>query len=232
LNELIPGRILVEEMSWEKNVFNYVSSHQKADGGYTFVQRNEANAQDTYYGLAILRLLDLPLPNLEKTIGWLRGFKPSNIHHYYYVGKALSLCGEVLDDRFEKHVVSAIASRSRRGSSDVYIELDSEFQVTHRVLELGDLLGFNPTRKDLTDWLLEYKNADGGFGPHGYSDISLTYYALASLDLSGFDTKSLKDNCGFPQNLRKTLRWLHDRSLLLRALHGVHLPRSHGSRRA
>jgi len=203
LNELIPGRILAEKRSWEKNVFNYVSSHQKADGGYTFVQRNEANAQDTYYELAILRLLDLPLPNLEKTIGWLRGFKPSNIHHYYYVGRALSLCGEVLDDRFEKHVVSAIASGSRRGSLDVYTDVDSEFQVTHRVLELGDLFGFNPARKDLADWLLKYKNADGGFGAHGYSDTSLTYYALASLDLLGFDTKSLKDTAAFLRTCEK-----------------------------
>jgi hypothetical protein len=201
LNEFNPRRILVADRSWEKNVFNYVSSHQKADGGYTFVQRNEANAQDTYYGLAILRLLNLPFPNVEKTIEWLHRFELGKIYSYYYVGKALSLCGENLDDRFKEYVVSAIASRARERGT--YSEVASEFQFTQMILELANLSGGSSTRNNGAPWLLEYMNSDGGFGVRGHSDVNLTYYAIASFGLLGFDVKSLHDSAAFLRTCEK-----------------------------
>jgi hypothetical protein len=203
LNELVPRRILVEDRSWERSVFNYVSSHQKADGGYTFVQRNDANAQDTYYGLAILKLLDLPFPNFEKTLEWLHRFELDNIYAYYHIGKALSLCGEDLDDRFRKYVASAIASRSKVGSSDSYMNVDSEFQLTRRILELAHLLRVNLTGNEIVDWLLRYKDADGGFGSREHSDISLTHCALDSLRLLRFDMSSMKDTVTFLRTCEK-----------------------------
>jgi hypothetical protein len=203
LNEFNPRRILVHDRSWENNVFNYVSSHQKADGGYTFVQRNEANAQDTYYGLAILRLLDLSFPNVGKTIEWLHRFELGKIYSYYYVGKALSLYGENLDDRFKEYVTSAIASRKLFSSRDTYTEVASEFQFTQMILELANLSGVSSTRNNGAPWLLEYKNSDGGFGVHGHSDVSLTYYAIASLDLLGFDVKSLQESAAFLRTCEK-----------------------------
>jgi hypothetical protein len=203
LNEFPFRRIPVNDKYWEKNVFNYVSSHQKADGGYTFVQANEANAQDTYYGLAILRLLDLPLPNVEKTIEWLHEFELGSIYSYYHVGKALPLCGEELDDRFKIYVVSSVASRRQVGSRDADIDADSEFQVTHMILELADLLAVNPDENNTAEWLLKYKNADGGFGAHKYSDISSTYHATAALDLLKFNMNSLQDTAAFLRTCEK-----------------------------
>jgi hypothetical protein len=201
LKEFNSRRILVNDRSWEKNVFNYVSSHQKGDGGYTFVQRNEANAQDTYYGLAILRLLDLPFPNVENTIEWLHRFELGKIYSYYYVGKALSLCGENLDHRFKEYVISAIASSARERGT--YSEVASEFQFTQMILELANLSGASSTRANGARWLLEHKNSDGGFGVHRYSDVSLTYYAIASLDLLGFDMKSLQESVAFLRTCEK-----------------------------
>jgi len=202
LNDFDHGRILFGVKSWESNVFDYVLSHQKGDGGYTFVQRNEANAQDTYYGLAILRLLDMPLPNVEKTVEWLHRFVLDRIYSYYYVGKALSLCGENLDDRFKKYVVSTMASKRRFSSGDAYIELASEFQFTHMILELANIVGVDPT-DDLEEWFLEHKNPDGGFGTRRQSDISLTYYSVTSLDLLRFDMKSLRDTAAFVRTCEK-----------------------------
>jgi hypothetical protein len=203
MSDFVPRRILVKDRSWEKNAFNYVSSHQKADGGYTFVQRNDANAQDTYYGLAILRSLDLPFPNVEKTVEWLHRFELGSIYAYYHAGKALSLCREGLDDRFKKYVGSAIASRKHIGFLDAYIDVDSEFQFIHKVLELAHLLRLDLTGNDAMDWLLRYKNGDGGFGSRSHSDISLTYYAVASLDLLGFDMSSLRDTEAFLRTCEK-----------------------------
>jgi hypothetical protein len=203
LNELVPRGILIKDRSWEKNVFKYVSSHQKADGGYTFVQGNDANAQDTYYGTAILRSLDLPFPNFEKTVEWLHRFELSNIYAYYHIGKTLSLCGEDLDDRFRRYIASAITSRSKVASPEAYVDVDSEFQFTHKILELAHLLSIDLTGNETVDWLLRHKGADGGFGSRRHSDVSLTYYAVDSLKLLGFDVSSLKDTVAFLRTCEK-----------------------------
>lgn len=58
------------------------------DGGYTFVEENDSNAQDTHYGLAILKLLGSPFPKVEKTVEWLRGFSLGSLYSYYYIDKA------------------------------------------------------------------------------------------------------------------------------------------------
>lgn len=100
--EFIPKRTLANVRSWADSVSNYVLSRQNPDGGYTFWRGADSNAQDTYYGLAVLKLLDLPLPSVEETLEWLRVFELGNVYSYYYVGKALLLCGEDLDERFHK----------------------------------------------------------------------------------------------------------------------------------
>jgi hypothetical protein len=172
------------------------------DGGYTFVEENDSNAQDTYYGLAILKLLSSPLPDVDKTVEWLREFTLGSIYSYYYVGKALSLCGEDLGNRFRKYVVSAIAAKRHLGSVDVYFEVASEFRAAHMVLELANLLGVDPGN-DVAEWLLRYKNGDGGFGAHKHSSVNSTYYATASLDLLGFDMESLQRTTAFLRSCEK-----------------------------
>jgi hypothetical protein len=48
-------------------------------------------------------------------------------------------------------------------------------------LELSDLLKTNVEKPKLVDWLLSFQNTDGGFGPHGASNIDSTYCAIACL---------------------------------------------------
>ena len=121
MKEITPMTVLAKDRSLKQSVINYVVSRQNVDGGYTFVEENDSNAQDTYYGLAILKLLGSTFPNVDKTVEWLRGFRLGSIYSYYYVGNALSLCGEDLDSRFQKYVVSTIASKRHFGSVEVYI---------------------------------------------------------------------------------------------------------------
>jgi hypothetical protein len=144
-----------------------------------------------------LNLLNSPFPNVDKTIQWLREFRLGSIYSYYNVGKALALCGEHLDHRFHKYVESTIASKKHFGSANVYVEVASEFQIAHMVLELADLLNIDTTGHEVADWLLGYKNEDGGFGTHQHSNINSTYYAAASLGLLNFDMKSLRDTVAF-----------------------------------
>lgn len=195
-------RTLANGRSFTKSVINYVTSRQNVDGGYTFVEENDSNAQDTYYGLAILKLLGSPFPNVDRTVEWLREFGLGTIYSYSYVGKALSLCSEDLGNRFRKYVVSTIAAKRHFGSVDVYFEVASEFRATHMVLELANLSGVDPGN-DVAEWLLKYKNGDGGFGAHKHSNVNSTYYATASLDLLGFGMERLQDTTAFLRSCEK-----------------------------
>jgi len=48
---------VIADSPLSKRIVAYVVSRQNDDGGYAFAQGLESNAQDTYYGLAILSLL-------------------------------------------------------------------------------------------------------------------------------------------------------------------------------
>jgi hypothetical protein len=197
LKEVISPRIIVDTNRWIGNVVDYVKRRQNSDGGYTFCQGTESNAQDTCYGLAILNLLGSPFPRVEKTIKWLLEFDLDSVYSYYYVGKALVLCGKHLDNRFREHVAALVNSNRYFGNVNVYVEVSSEFALTLMILELANLLGVKLDGGEAEKWLLEYVNEDGGFGAHGHSNISSTYHAVASLNLLKYDVKNLRDTVAF-----------------------------------
>ena len=175
-----------------KQIVDYVVNRQNDDGGYTFCQGAESNAQDTYYGLAILELLGSSFPHVEKTIKWLLELSLDSVYSYYYVGKALLLCGENLDDRFKKPVISAIRSGNYFGNVDVYVEVSSEFTTTLMILELANIFRIEFDGNAVRDWLLQYRNRDCGFGARRHSNISSTYHAVASLS---FLKHNMNDLC-------------------------------------
>ena len=163
-------------------IIHYVADRQNGDGGYTFCQGAESNAQDTYYGLEILELLGASFPHIEKTVKWLQEFSLDSIYSYYFVGKALSACREKSDGRLRKVVSSAISFDRYFGNVDVYVEVSSEFTTTFMILELASSLGMEFDGSKVRNWLLQYRNKDCGFGAHGHSNINSTYHAVASLN--------------------------------------------------
>lgn len=175
-----------------KGVIKYVTNGQNNDGGYTFCPGAESNAQDTYYGLAILNLLNSPFPNMEKTVEWLLSLEIYSIYTYYYVGKALALCGEQLDDRFREYVTSVISSKKHSCNTNVYAELSSGFKSSLMVLELAKMLHVKFNGEEIKNWLLGFKNKDGGFGANRHSNIISTYYAVASLCLLKYNIERLR----------------------------------------
>jgi len=174
-----------------KQIVDYVVNRQNDDGGYTFAQGAESNAQDTYYGLAILELLGSPFPHVEKTVKWLQELSLDSIYSYYYVGKALLMCGENLDDRFKKFVISAIRFSSYFGNADVYVEVSSEFTTTLMTLELANIFRIEFDGNAVRDWLSQYRNRDCGFGAHRHSNLSSTYHAVASLSFLKYNMNDL-----------------------------------------
>jgi len=175
-----------------RKIIDYVVNRQNGDGGYTFCQGAESNAQDTYYGLAILEVLGSSFPHVEKTVTWLRELDLGSIYSYNYVSKALVLCGETLDNCHKERIVSAIRSGRHFGNVDVYVEVSSEFTLTLLILALAKMLNIEVDGGRVEKWLLEYRNEDCGFGAYGYSNVISTYYAAASLNLLKNDVTGLR----------------------------------------
>ncbi|MEM3627602.1 MAG: prenyltransferase/squalene oxidase repeat-containing protein [Candidatus Bathyarchaeia archaeon] len=199
---VLEGRRFTE--LWARRVVNYVVSRQNADGGYTFCQGTESNAQDTYYGLAILDLLGASFPNVEKTVEWLRGFIPDSLYSHYYVAKALKLCGEEPDNEdLENFILSLPVVKGKFGTVDVYAEVASEFLLVFMTTELANIASVEVNREKIIDWLLSFKNNDGGFGAHKHSNLNSTYHAVASLFNLGYPVKSLKETLGYVRACEK-----------------------------
>jgi hypothetical protein len=189
---------------WVRRVIDYVVDRQNEDGGYTFCQGTESNAQDTYYGLAILDLLDAPFPNVEKTIKWLQSFVPDNLYSHYYVAKALKLCGKEPDVKCLKDfVISLPIVNGGFGTVDVYVEVASEFLPIFMAVELAGLAVVEVNRERIVDWLLSFKNGDGGFGAHRHSNLNSTYHAVASLSNLGYPVNSLRDTLEYVRACEK-----------------------------
>jgi len=188
------GRFALEEKTTLdlKEIVDYVVNRQNDDGGYTFCQGAESNAQDTYYGLAILELLGSPFPHVKKTVKWLQKLSLDSIYSYYYVGKALLMCGESLDNSFKKLVTSAIHSDTYFGNVDVYVEISSEFTTTLMILELANIFRIEFDGNAVRDWLLQYRNRDCGFGTRRHSNLSSTYHAVASLSFLKHNMNDLR----------------------------------------
>ena len=185
------------DSSLGKRIVAYVVNRQNDDGGYAFAQGLDSNAQDTYYGLAVLSILGSPFPQMDRTIKWLRDFDVGNIYSYFYIGKALTLCNKPLGSQFREYVESAVSRGRYFGNVDVYVEVSSEFESTLMFLELASVLKISPDGQEARRWLLRYRNKDGGFGACGHSNINSTHHAIASLCLLKVNRRDLNDTVGF-----------------------------------
>ena len=193
----------VNRDAWIRNIINYVLVRQNNDGGYAFAQGLESNAQDTYYGLAILRLLKAPFPNVGQTIKWLHEFVRDSHYSHYYVAKALKLCSEGPDKNLKDFLLSIHDSKREFGTIDVYVEVASEFEATFMITGLVNIAGVKIDREKIIGWLLSYQNKDGGFGAHGSSNLGSTCHAVASLFNLGYTVKSLKETLGYVRSCEK-----------------------------
>jgi hypothetical protein len=202
MNRLVEGSRTNAQLLIDK-VINYVVNRQNEDGGYTFCQGTESGAQDTYYGLAILNSLKTSLPNLQNTIRYLNELNLDSIYSDYYIAKALQLCDVKVGKNFKKRIISRLSSKKYFGSIQVFSEVPSEFITTLMALELADLLKINVHTQEISNWLLHFRNRNGGFGTQCQSNINSTFYAAASLNLLNYNIKSLRGVVEFVRSCEK-----------------------------
>jgi len=174
-------RIIPRSGTWTRGVLNYILRRQNEDGGYTFAQGLESNAQDTYYALAILDVLGVRPRRSEQTANWLREFPAKDLYAYYYVAGALRLLSQPVDSALAGHILALHRADGSFGTVDVNIEAPSEFVSTFMAIELLKMLDATWDVEKTIDWLLRYRNQDGGFGTNNHSNLRSTFHAVTSL---------------------------------------------------
>ncbi len=178
---------------YAQRALEYVLERINPDGGYTFCRGAPSSAQDTYYALEIYRVLGVEPPMASQTAAWLQSFPSKSIYGYFYVCRGLYLLGERPDPSMARAVLSLRKPHGGFGDVDVDVEAYSEFESTYRATQILRDLGVNFDSHKTVEWLLRYRNPDGGFGAHGRSTLISTYHALAALDNMRYDVSSLTD---------------------------------------
>jgi hypothetical protein len=151
----------------------------------------ESNAQDTYYGLAVLSLLDAPFPSKQQTTDWLREFPRRHLHSYYYVVKAIQLLDEKLNKN--RRLSPSIEDFETKPEwMNARVKNNVSLEDVHMITDLAKIKKAEIECETMMRWLLDLQNEDGGFGAHLWSDMNSTYHAIASLSNLGYRVEALR----------------------------------------
>jgi len=71
------------------------------------------------------------------------------------------------------------------------IAVVSELETTYRVLKILDHLGMNYDNRQIDDFVLKFRNKDGGFGKGNISTLASTFYATEIFNLTGYKGDAL-----------------------------------------
>ena len=166
------------------------------DGGYTFCQGAESNAQDTFYAIETLNILRVPPRNVDRTIKFMRDLQHSDgsfdsVQVAYYVTAVLSRLRAELAKPINSFLESLRALIEKFENQDVYIEAASEFETLYYAVELIKRHGSLQSIVQLQKQISKLQNNDGSFGNKRFSRIASTFYALKILKLLGYDIRKL-----------------------------------------
>ncbi|MBI2913969.1 MAG: hypothetical protein HYY03_08620 [Chloroflexi bacterium] len=186
-----------------ERIVAYIERCRTPDGGYFFARVPPAGAADTYHAVEALRLLGRKPRRIESLARWVgaavTGETSRRPYGLYYLAKlaaALSLPGAALRRSAARLSRSAnfVAMSSSR---PLYVEVPSDLEAAHLLLESCIDLGVEGDRARLAESVLAFRNHDGGFG----STLASTYYAVVTLARLGVE--------GWP--VQSTVSWLKGR---------------------
>jgi len=206
----------------------YIERCRTADGGYFFARVPPASARDTYRAVEALHLLGREPAQEEALVAWIREAVRSGLagqpYGLFYLTKAavrLGMKTETLRQRAEAVAVPLLTGR--RPPTRVWVEVSSELEAICLALESCLELGLKVDRARVADFVLDFRNADGGFGASGRSTLASTYFAAVTLARAGVEGWPLEDTVAWLKTREKEwgiqflehLFWLSD---ALRAL--------------
>ena len=169
----------------KKTIEHYVKHCMNPDGGYALTRGVDSNAQDTYFALATMELLGTEISEKEKTKAWLRAYPVNDIRLLYYVALSLSMLDEEPPECME-----GLLAAFRLNQDSLYIGL-SEFESLFMYTCLAKRFGIHTEAEGIQQFLLKFRNKDGGFGKDGKSNLVATYHAVSAIDNLGFDVDAL-----------------------------------------
>jgi hypothetical protein len=176
----------------------YIERCRTADGGYFFARVPPASARDTYHAVEALHLLDRRPAEKQALVTWIRQAIGSGLagqpYGLFYLTKAavrLGLEPHHLRERAEAVAVPLLDGR--RPPARLYVEVPSELEATCMALESCLELGLEVDRDRVADLVLEFRNADGGFGSNGRSTLPSTYFAAVTLARVGAEGWPVED---------------------------------------
>ncbi|WP_461863467.1 prenyltransferase/squalene oxidase repeat-containing protein [Thermococcus sp.] len=176
-------------------VIRYIEERRHEDGGYCFAQLlDETNINDTYYAVKIHDLLELEVPDGEKTARFLHSAagKQTAVVAVAMAVEGMVLLGakdlaeEKLDLIFSKYNPLEGKFAVGLGGSEEF-GTSTPLEATYWVLRALKALNYrlNPEMKErIRDFIMKFRKGDG-FGVK-QATTTMTYQAIFSLDALGY----------------------------------------------
>lgn len=139
-----------------EDIVEYIRVRQNDDGGYTFAQGSESSAQDTFFAIQILKLLNTQSRNISDIVRFLQKLQRSDggfdsIRVAYYVVKSLISLGDKPRLPVEHFLLSRRREHGGFSGLEAFWDVPSEMEDTYMALEtlraVGHKLEFENTVK-------------------------------------------------------------------------------------
>jgi len=177
-------------------VIDYTKARRCRRGGFCFYRFEEPNGSDTYYAIAIFKILGASFHD-DKTIRYLieqqnEDGSYKSIFSAYYALLSLSLIGEHPAHDPSVYLLEHF-NHYRFDAEGLPAEVVTPFKRLLFLIDLCSGLGINipqNKKKEIINFVLSFQRADGGFG-HGLSSLVETEQAASILRL--LDYHPVKD---------------------------------------
>lgn len=184
-------------------IVNYIFERQNSDGGYTFCRGTESSAQDTFYAIKILNMLDVKPKNVKETVAFLHGLQHSDgsfdsVKVAYYVVESLISLGYNYTKPIDYFVETLNKFVESLGNTKVvYPDVPSEVEDIYFSVKVLNSFEVPVNSNRIVKQVLKLQNADGSFGRLGYNKLASTYYSLSLLSILGYTVNKLGKTLGW-----------------------------------
>jgi hypothetical protein len=174
---------LMERDDFRSRIIRYVLERRCLSGGFCFYKLEEPNGSDTWFALSILHLLHYEFRD-DATVNYLRAMQHpdgsyDSIYSAFYSIKSLSLLGADPAQEPRPYILRN-AGKYRFDARQLPAEVISLFKRTSFLVDLYETMGLNAgndVRDNMIEFILRFRNKDGGFG-HLRSTLHATSRAL------------------------------------------------------
>ncbi len=166
-----------------EGVKRFVLSRRAFDGGFAFCQPLPSSLPETYYGVYVLKALDVEVEDKDKLIQFLRSKLGSDVYSIFYVLKTLYTLGEDLPnvaDVLEKRLEEAMGREQKDLSYEVGITATYSFEnpnVLREIYMIVESLRLLGIETDVGDFVERFRR-NGGYGV-GRANLKDTFYAVS-----------------------------------------------------